>query len=101
MPCFTLARRKWTVQHGIRAGIVFSQILSNGPAAQATDYHRKAPPRKELEEIFRLETERTLSNDWVVRYFQLPRQSGHYAVAKSKVTVCEWEDGRIAIEYRE
>src|SRR5205085_12550398 len=73
--------------------------------AQAADYHRKAPPRKELEEIFRLETERTVSNDWVVRYanryFQLQRQSGHYAPAKSKVTVCEWEDGRIAIEYRE
>ena len=47
---------------------------------------------------------RTIGNDWVVRYdnryFQLGRQSGHYAPAKSKVTVCEWEDGRIAIEYR-
>jgi transposase len=75
------------------------------PPAQAADYHRHAPPRKELEEIFRLETERTVSNDWVVRYenryFQLQRQSGHYAPAKSKVTVCQWEDGRIAIEYRE
>jgi transposase len=72
--------------------------------AQTADYHRKAPARKELEEIFRLETERTIGNDWVVRYdnryFQLGRQSGHYAPAKSKVTVCEWEEGRIAIEYR-
>ena len=72
--------------------------------AQAADYHRKAPPRKELEEIFRKEEERSIGNDWVVRYdsryFQLGRQSGHYAPAKSKVTVCEWEDGRIAIEYR-
>lgn len=43
------------------------------------------------------------SGDWVVRYgnrfFQLQRQSTHYAPAKSKV-VCEGRHGSIAIEYR-
>jgi hypothetical protein len=31
--------------------------------------------------------------------FQLT-QHGRYAPARSRVTVCEWADGRIAIEYR-
>ena len=52
----------------------------------------------------RLETERMLSNDWVVRHenrcYQVERQSRHHAPAKSKVTVCEWEDGRMEIHYR-
>jgi len=33
------------------------------------------------------------------RAFQLARQSG-YAPARSTVTVCEWPDGRLAVEYR-
>ena len=57
-----------------------------------------------METIFRLERERALSNDWVVRnenhFYQVERQSLHHAPAKSKVRVCEWEDGRIEIHYR-
>ena len=72
-------------------------------AAQAQDYHRRAPRGRELEQVFCLETARTVSNAWVVRYenryFQLGKQSG-YAPAQSKVTVCEWESGRIEIRYR-
>src|ERR1035441_1081143 len=37
-------------------------------AAAEQDYHRPAPKPKELDEIFRLETERVIGNDWVVRY---------------------------------
>ena len=74
-------------------------------AAAPEDYHRPAPSRAELDQIFRLETERTISNDWVVRYhnrfFQIQRQSRHQAPARSKVWVCEWEDGRIKILYRD
>jgi transposase len=73
-------------------------------AAQREDYHRPAPSAERLHQIFRLEYQRTISNDWVVRYqnrhFQLPRQSQHYAPARGQVTVCEWEDGQMAIEYR-
>ena len=69
------------------------------PAAPQ-DYHRKAPAVRELEQMLRLETERSISNDWVVRYenryFQLERTSD-YPPQQSKVTVCEWEDGRIEI----
>ena len=71
--------------------------------AQPQDYHRKAPSARELEQVFCLETERSISNDWVVRYenryFQLERTSD-YPPRQAKVTVCEWEDGRIEIRYQ-
>jgi hypothetical protein len=73
-------------------------------AARPEDYHRRAPRAAELDRIFRLESERTVSQDWVVRYenrfFQLERPSRHYAPAKGHVQVCEGRDGGLAIEYR-
>jgi len=73
-------------------------------AAEAEDYHRRAPNAAQLREVFRLETERIISNDWVVRYdnrlFQVQAQSRKYAPAQGKVVVCEWQDGTIEIEYR-
>jgi transposase len=73
-------------------------------ASSEVDYHLPAPGARQLREIFRLETERTLGNDWVVRddnrFYQVQRQSRCYAPAKSKVTVCEWEDGTMEIHYR-
>jgi hypothetical protein len=72
--------------------------------AQPEDYHRAAPRAVELEEVFHLETVRVIGNDWVVRhdnrYFQVKAQARNYAPAKGKVTVCEWEDGRLQIRYR-
>jgi len=74
------------------------------PAASPQDYHRRSPSRSELDEVFRLESERVIGNDWVVRYenrfLQVNRQGRHYAPAKAKVVVCEWEDGRLEIRYR-
>lgn len=71
--------------------------------AQPQDYHRQAPSARGLEQVFCLETERSISNDWVVRYenryFQLERTSD-YPPRQAKVTVCEWEDGRIEIRYK-
>jgi len=68
------------------------------------DFHLPSPGVRKLEKIFRLERERALSNDWVVRdenrFYQVERQGLHHAPAKSKVTVCEWEDGRMEIHYR-
>ncbi len=73
-------------------------------AAKREDYHRRAPRAAELDRIFRLETERTISQDWVVRYqnrfFQLEPQSRHYAPAQDQVLVCEGRHGSIVIEYR-
>ena len=74
------------------------------PAAAPEDFHLPSPGKKQLPKVFRLERERVLSNDWVVRdenrFYQVERQSRHHAPAKSKVTVWEWEDGSIEIHYR-
>jgi hypothetical protein len=72
--------------------------------AQTGNYHRAAPSAEQLDRIFRLRQERVIGQDWVVRYgnrwFQLQRQSGHYAPARGRVQVYEAADGKIAIEYR-
>jgi transposase len=74
------------------------------PPARPEDYHRRAPRAAELDRIFRLESRRTIYNDWVVRYenryFQLERQNRNYAPARSQVLVCESRYGKISIEYR-
>lgn len=71
--------------------------------AEPQDYHRQAPSAREMEQVFCLETERSISNDWVVRYenryFQLERHSD-YPPRQAKVTVCEWEGGRMEIRYQ-
>jgi hypothetical protein len=55
-------------------------------------------------ERFRLESERTIGEDWVVhysnRFFQLGTASRHFAPAGDKVLVCEGRHGSLAIEYR-
>jgi hypothetical protein len=74
------------------------------PALRSENYHRRAPCAAQLDRIFRLETERTISDDWVVRYdnrfFQLEPRSENYAPARARVLVGEWPDGRLDIEYR-
>jgi len=86
---------KYCEEHNARFGV---------RAAEPEDFHLPSPGARRLEEIFRLERERALSNDWVVRdenhFYQVERQSLHHAPAKSKVTVCEWPDGRVEIHYR-
>jgi transposase len=71
-------------------------------ASSEVDYHLPAPGARQRREIFRLETERVLGNDWVVRhhnrFYQVERH-GH-APAKSVVVVCEYEDGAVEIQYR-
>ena len=73
-------------------------------AAAAADYHRRRPRARQLDEVFWLEEERVVSEDWVVRYknrlLQLERQSQHWAPSRSRVLVRENEAGEIAIYYR-
>ena len=45
----------------------YDQRFAQAPA-RPEDYHRPKPSAAELDAIFRLETERSVSNDWVVRY---------------------------------
>ena len=68
------------------------------------DYHRKAPGRRERRQIFRLEAERQIGNDWVVRYqscyLQLQPRHRYYGPTRAKVLICEWEDGSREVYYR-
>jgi transposase len=74
-------------------------------AASPEDYHHMTPSKAVLDEVFRLESGRVIGNDWVVRYgnrfLQVNRQGTNLAPAKGKVVVCEWQDGRVEIRYRE
>ena len=74
------------------------------PPAQPEDYHRRRPSRRELREIFRLESTRSISNDWVIRHqggwLQLHPGSRRYGPTQSKALVCEYEDGRVEVYYR-
>src|SRR2546422_973764 len=72
--------------------------------ASSDDFHVTRPRGLRLDTVFRLEEDRTVSNDWVVRYdnrlLQLERQSG-LAPARSTVRVCEDHAGQIEIRYRD
>ena len=73
--------------------------------AKPEDYHGRKPRARELGQIFRLESERRISNDWVIRhegrYLQLqPAGQRRYGPTKCKALVCEWEDGRLEVLYR-
>jgi transposase len=72
--------------------------------ASSDDFHVARPRGLRLDTVFRLEEDRTVSNDWVVRYdnrlFQLERQS-RQAPARSTVRVCEDAAGGIEIRYRD
>lgn len=72
-------------------------------APSAEDFHTRAPSATVLARLFRLQTERTVGNDWVVRYhnrcFQLERQS-HHPPARSRVQIAEAPSGAIEIRYR-
>jgi transposase len=74
------------------------------PAASADDFHVAVPRGVRLDQVFRLEETRTVSNDWVVRYhnrlLQLEQQSG-LAPARSTVRVYEDHVGQLEIRYRD
>jgi hypothetical protein len=73
-------------------------------AARPEDYHVRRPSAARLREVFRLETERWSSNDWVVQYrghfLQLKPQNRRYGPTQSKALICEWEDGAVEVRYR-
>lgn len=72
--------------------------------ASPDDYHVAVPRGVSLDQVFRLEDTRTVSNDWVVRYdnrlLQLERQSGR-PPARSTVQVYEAPDGQLEVRYRD
>jgi len=77
--------------------------FARAPAA-AEDFHTPVPSGLELDQVFRLESVRTISPDWVVRVdnqlLQIHRQGRHYPPARSTVLVCDYEDGHRELWYR-
>ena len=73
-------------------------------AARPENYHVRAPSAAKLREIFRLETQRWISNDWVVQYrghfLQLKPQNKRYGPTQAKAQVYEGEDGAVEVHYR-
>lgn len=69
------------------------------------DFHTRVPPEVDLDQVFRIETERTVNNDWVVRHdgrlLQIERKGRIYPPARSTVLVCEYEDGHLEVRYRD
>jgi transposase len=74
------------------------------PPGSADDFHVAIPRGLRLDLVFRLETTRTVSNDWVVRYnnryLQIDRQS-HRPPARATVQLYEAADGHLEIRYRD
>ena len=72
--------------------------------AQPQDYHGRKLTAYQLRQVFRLETERTISNDWVIRHdnrwLQLQPKQRRYGPTRSKALVCEAEDGTTEVYYR-
>ena len=72
--------------------------------ADPVDFHESWPPRLDWEEVFCLEQERVVSNDWVVRYanrlLQLEKAPGVYVPAGSRVVVRELRDGSLQLLYQ-
>ena len=73
-------------------------------AARSADFHRRVEGGLDLRRVFCLEEERTVSNDWVVRYknrwLQIERGGRVYPSARGQVTVEEWREGSLHLVYR-
>lgn len=72
-------------------------------AAQAADYHRPVPKGMNLDEVFSLEEERKLAQDWVVHYRGrlLQVQGGHRGPQPGQtVLVRELRDGTVQLLWR-
>lgn len=73
-------------------------------ARAGEDFHRPLPVGMNLDEVFCLEEERQVNNDWTVRYknqfLQIIGDNRPLPKAKEKVLVRELLDGRLQIVYR-
>jgi hypothetical protein len=70
--------------------------------AHAVDFHEPVPDHMDLDDVFCLEQERTVSQDWVVQYGSrlLQIQAEPQVAAGSKVVVRERRDGSLKLVFR-
>jgi len=93
-----------------------NKLLSNGfveglnakfaqPPLESRDYHRPAGPGVKLQEIFSLETVRTLQNDWTIRhenlYYQIGKDNAPLPKPKDKIVVRQLLNGTVQLLYRD
>lgn len=73
-------------------------------AREQADYHLRLPPRLDLEQVFCLEEERTVSPDWVVQYgnrwLQVEREQRVRVDRGATVTVREHRDGSLSLWFK-
>jgi transposase len=89
-----------------------NEVLQNGfvdalnqkfarPPRSKLDFHRKAPTKRELREIFCIEKIRAVANDWVVRcenrFYQILKRNNPLPRPRQKVIVRRLLDGTIQI----
>lgn len=78
----------------------FSRI----PASEI-DYHRRKLAKEEIDEIFVTEEERTVGNDWTIRFrgkiYQIESCNKNIPPTRSKIKVIEKLDGSLHFIYRE
>ncbi len=75
-------------------------------AKESADYHLRVPPRLDLEQVFCLEQERQVSQDWVVQYacrwLQIEAKGQQAPVqAGSRVIVREHRDGSLTLLWKD
>lgn len=75
------------------------------PPAAAPDYHRRVPSPLRLEEVFCWEENRTVQNDWTLRYqnrwLQIEPHQQPQPRPKQKVLVRQLLNGKIQLLYRQ
>jgi len=89
------AEQEYLPQHNARYAVAPASLV---------DFHEPVPAGLDLDEVFCLEQERVVSNDWVVqhenRYFQLEASQLVQVSAGNQVTVRAWRDGSIHLLYQ-
>lgn len=82
----------YLIQHNARYAV---------SAREKADYHLALPPRLDLKQVFCLEEERKVSNDWVVQYgsrwFQIEAHEKACVDAGSMVVIREHRDGSLTL----
>lgn len=71
--------------------------------SSAVDFHEPVPDHIDLEDVFCLEQQRTVSQDWVVQYGSrlLQIEAEPYVAAGSKIVVRQRRDGSLQLVLRE
>jgi len=73
-------------------------------SAKASDLHRQAPPKSEMDRILAIHEKRLIQNDWTLQWnhrcFQLTSVNRTLALTKKKVEVIEKLNGEVLLYYR-